>query len=716
MKCNPWRWLWGLLPIALLGWIAVLAERSRVEADLTRRVKQGLESTGQAWVNVTFDGRDAILTGRAIDEADPPKALGSAQTVWGVRIVDNRTGLIDRVERYEWSAIRRDNRIRLDGLVPSDKSRRDVIGMAKATFPSLEIDDRMKLARGAPPLDAWIGGVGFGLRQLSQLKQGRVDLEQTNLSISGDAADARGYRSVKSALSKGLPAGVRLKQEAVKPPLVSPFVWTARLSKGAVVFDGVVPSDAVRELLLSDAARLLKGVRIEDRMEPAEGAPTAFYEAASGIIGELGRLEDATATIRDLTTTITGTAARAAEADAALAGLRRAIPSTFRPSHDIGHREPVLPLASPYVTTAVFDGRTLALRGVAPGEDARAALLAAARARFPGRDVRDEMTIARGQPEGWLSCLTVGLGAIGQLAEGRLTLSDSALELRGTTDQDRIVTSAPVDVRQGVGASCRSDVRIALSDAELRRRAGMEARQKAEEEERLRAASDAQRRAAEEAEARRRAEDEARRRGSEEMQRRAAAEAAAADARRRLEAETRLRVEEEARRRAAEEAQRRAAAEAAAAEARRAADAEARRRSEEEQRRLASEQRRREIDVCQQALSSIVREGVINFDRARAVLHSESFRTLDRLAEAANRCPTLKVEIEGHTDSDGTPERNQRLSQRRAEAVAAYLIEAGVERARLTTIGYGETRAVAPNDTPENKARNRRIEFTVKSD
>ena len=120
------------------------------------------------------------------------------------------------------------------------------------------------------------------------------------------------------------------------------------------------------------------------------------------------------------------------------------------------------------------------------------------------------------------------------------------------------------------------------------------------------------------------------------------------------------------------------------------------------------------VDVCQEAMSRVVREGIINFSRASFDLDPASFPTLNKVADAANRCPALIVEIEGHTDSEGTPERNQRLSDRRANAVREYLSRAGVEPSRLVAIGYGQNRNIADNATPEGRAMNRRIEFVVK--
>jgi outer membrane protein OmpA-like peptidoglycan-associated protein len=129
---------------------------------------------------------------------------------------------------------------------------------------------------------------------------------------------------------------------------------------------------------------------------------------------------------------------------------------------------------------------------------------------------------------------------------------------------------------------------------------------------------------------------------------------------------------------------------------------------------IEPERRQAAADHCQDELRQAVNRGVIHFGRASADLDGRSRPTLDELARVAKTCPDVLIEIEGHTDAEGTPERNARLSKRRAEAVAQYLAEAGVDAERLSALGYGETRPVAPNDTAVNRARNRRIEFAVR--
>jgi outer membrane protein OmpA-like peptidoglycan-associated protein len=110
------------------------------------------------------------------------------------------------------------------------------------------------------------------------------------------------------------------------------------------------------------------------------------------------------------------------------------------------------------------------------------------------------------------------------------------------------------------------------------------------------------------------------------------------------------------------------------------------------------------------------RSAVLNnlfFDSNQAALKPRSRTELDRLVEFLRQNPTLRVEVAGHTDNVGTPAANLSLSQRRAQAVLAYLSAHGVPAARLRAHGYGETKPVAANDTEVHRAQNRRIELRI---
>ena len=118
--------------------------------------------------------------------------------------------------------------------------------------------------------------------------------------------------------------------------------------------------------------------------------------------------------------------------------------------------------------------------------------------------------------------------------------------------------------------------------------------------------------------------------------------------------------------------------------------------------------------VCQQLFSELLGKARIRFESGRATIDQDSRGLLDRLIQTALRCPTANIEVAGHTDSDGDNAANMSLSEKRAQAVADYLVLAGLPNARLKAVGYGSTQPLAPNDSEDNKAKNRRIDFVVK--
>ncbi|MCH9741258.1 MAG: OmpA family protein [Epsilonproteobacteria bacterium] len=103
----------------------------------------------------------------------------------------------------------------------------------------------------------------------------------------------------------------------------------------------------------------------------------------------------------------------------------------------------------------------------------------------------------------------------------------------------------------------------------------------------------------------------------------------------------------------------------------------------------------------------------INFELDKSNLTTESLVTIGKIATILKENSSVKVEIGGHTDSSGNDTYNLNLSQSRVDSVKAELVNQGVEKERLTSIGYGETRPLVSNDTEENRRINRRVEFKI---
>lgn len=107
----------------------------------------------------------------------------------------------------------------------------------------------------------------------------------------------------------------------------------------------------------------------------------------------------------------------------------------------------------------------------------------------------------------------------------------------------------------------------------------------------------------------------------------------------------------------------------------------------------------------------IVTHGIL-FDSGSAKIKAESFKTLSDIGGLLTDSPSLRISIEGHTDSDGTDAANLTLSQNRAESVKAYLVaNHKIEASRMEAKGLGESKPIVTNDTPEGKATNRRVEL-----
>jgi OOP family OmpA-OmpF porin len=819
MKCNPFRWLWGLIPIAMLSWIAVVFEHPHIETDLQNRLRDALSRQGAGWATPTFSGRDGVIVGEAPEESEQKRAIAIARGVWGVRRIDNQTALIEEQQNYSWSAALRDSRVRLSGFVPNENTRKAIVGAAKATFPGRDVDDRMKLARGAPATDVWLGGVSFGLKQLARLKSGsRVDLDGTGLVVEGETEDLSTYHGIKAALANNMPHGIKLKHEKVLPPAVKPYFWLAKLASNQVQLEGHVPSEREREDVLGAAKKALPKAVIIDRMQPGSGEPTDFLRAVTAVLRQLAHLEEASVELKDNHMIVAGIAASEETAEAVRRTIKAEIPASIGTADQIGFREPTIKTISPFTTSAAVDASTVVLSGSVPSDALRAAALEAAKERLPGRRIDDQLELAAGAPEGWRECFEAGLLGLSRFGNGHVQIADRVLEIAADAVDGDVVEAVRGEVRKAADRACEVAFKVTVTappepdltwravysagalllegevpdaatkdgltqaaaslfpgarvvdhmnispaqftkwpevaDAGLKmlaqlrsgevRLAGRDLTVRGEVSDPAIAAalrgqldrdlaagytghdlievrSDAMISA--EQEASRQAEADALHKPEEAHK--GPTNGAPADA------ETESSVEEE---------QFRAQADAQAEEHRLRAEADRNtddrqrigserkserekldaadvRRSQEDSRRsqmaALEEQQKAEVSRCQKLLSTAAKSGIIKFRRASTDLDRASFATLDELAQIANACPDLRIEIEGHTDAEGTPQRNKRLSERRARSVVDYLKKAGVPADRLTAAGYGETRPVAPNDTIENRAKNRRIEFAV---
>jgi len=121
------------------------------------------------------------------------------------------------------------------------------------------------------------------------------------------------------------------------------------------------------------------------------------------------------------------------------------------------------------------------------------------------------------------------------------------------------------------------------------------------------------------------------------------------------------------------------------------------------------------LTECATRFEALSRAGSIRFASGSDQLNDESLPVLDTLSSVVQRCPALRLQVAGHTDSMGDPANNLALSQQRAVTVARSLLDMGFPASNLSVVGYGDTQPIATNNTEWGRQSNRRIEFSILS-
>jgi len=140
----------------------------------------------------------------------------------------------------------------------------------------------------------------------------------------------------------------------------------------------------------------------------------------------------------------------------------------------------------------------------------------------------------------------------------------------------------------------------------------------------------------------------------------------------------------------------------------------------EQEKATLKEQLRLQLNTILETRSTarglIVNMSDVLFDTAKYTLRPGAREKMAKVSGILLAHPSLKIEVEGHTDSVGGEEYNQRLSEQRAAAVRDYLVQNGIPMTNVTAVGFGKTRPVVSNDTAAGRQQNRRVELVVSGD
>jgi OmpA-OmpF porin, OOP family len=560
----------------------------------------------------------------------------------------------------------------------------------------------------------WIGSNIFRTEPLERDLSVRA---QASLGASGVLANAQGRDvTLRGAIASEDMAnsnvrtvqgtwGVRkVLSVLVPPPEVKPFAFNISRKNGALTLTGSLPAES-RETILKSIGNAFPNVKITDSTQMARGAPAGFAAIVPLAIQHMAGLKEGDASVSDLSYTLTGMAGDLPAYEKIRASLSQ-LPSGFKLVREDVRIERV----SPYPWTALKTGSGYVLSGFAPNDLLRQGVAQTASAE--GRPVTDQTQLAGGIPAGvdYKAVTTFALRQLSKLESGKIIFLDNILSITGSARDGAVeseVTTAFAGPLPGGVKAGEVDIEVgrvspytfrATRDPKTITLAGYIPDNKARSDiigfvkrrflgesivDDLKVASGAP---AQYLSAVNSALDQ--------LSRLATGKVDIAD--------QDLQINGQALYERARDEIRTQITTGLPSGWKGVASVEV---------RLpdtvipASE--------CQGVLVELMGRGRILFETGSATIYKDSFGLLDNLVFVLKRCPEATINIAGHTDTDGGEATNLDLSRRRAQAVADYLIDASIADKRLSAVGYGSSRPLAPNDTEENKARNRRIEFIV---
>src|SRR5436305_9533173 len=181
------KWWPGVVPLAVLWAFAASTSTAPLEADLAARSNAALKDTVLDKKRIAVFGRDVTFAADAFSEDGRSSAVGSVEAVPGVRLVNDESRLVPEAKPFVWSAERDVAKVTLGGNSPLPASKAKLVEAARASVGGVEVVDQMQLARGAPP--RFDSTALLLLDQIGKLKDGKVTMSDTKVSVSGMARD-----------------------------------------------------------------------------------------------------------------------------------------------------------------------------------------------------------------------------------------------------------------------------------------------------------------------------------------------------------------------------------------------------------------------------------------------------------------------------------------------------------------------------------------------
>jgi OmpA-OmpF porin, OOP family len=337
------KWWPGTIPLAVIWALAAWSSTSSLETELAGRSTAALKDIVLDKSKITVSGRDVALAADAFSEEGRRNAVAAIEAVPGVRLVDDETRLIPEAKPFIWSAERDVVRVTLTGSSPLPASKGKLLEAARTDLGGIEVVDQTNLSRGAPP--RFDEAALLLLDQVARLKDGKITISDTKVSLAGMARELGGREAIAAAL-KNLPEGFSVASDEIKAP---PYIFQANKDPVAstVTLTGYVPDNNTHAAIVAATGRKFFGEKVVDNLKTSLGAPSGFSNAVMPALGALSRLSTGTLVMSDREVKLSGDALYDAAGGQLRANLIKDFPQGWQLKADVS----VKPAAAPVDAT-----------------------------------------------------------------------------------------------------------------------------------------------------------------------------------------------------------------------------------------------------------------------------------------------------------------------------------------------------------------------------
>ncbi|NQX79198.1 MAG: OmpA family protein [Hyphomicrobiaceae bacterium] len=567
------------------------------------------------------------------------------------------------VLKYAWQARFINNQLFLSGHMPSVEDRDLLVGVANTAFGQNLIFDKITIKPGAPP--DWLATTILAINHLALLEEGATSLRGTTLNLSGIVKHQESVKTLSSSLRNKLSPSFELehdiKYEKATVALVRPFKSVLEFRNGVLILNGHVPAEELKNDILAQIRLNYPDAVVINRMVISGKAPEGWLNCILAGLNGLLKLEQGTVTIVDSKLTLVGLTRQEEIGEALPKQLRAAANRACQETIDLRVEIPPEPLLKWY---AKYQDKGLTVSGEVPDSGVKEKLTNLANQLFPNVKVTAELRVNPSRTSKWPQVAEVALQSLAKLRRGEVRIVSQTLILTGEAKDTAAETAIRQQLKSGIPKGYMAHAYIQVKSAAMlwAERQVKYSEQKNTLHNELQSLK---------------IENKKQERGNSHQPLISEQPATFMPNQSNIPNSVGINATH----------------------------------NKDLKQNLKMKRER-----CERAINDALRSDNISFKLDGFQVTMRDKEILDRFLIIKQICKGHKIKISGHTDSRGSNSNNMVLSEKRADAVRSYLVSIGIPKTQLITRGYGETRPLFPNSTPENRTRNSRIEFKVMTD